>query len=104
MLQLRLSREEHDQKEAAEQDIEDLKQVHILLHSQISAAQAEAANVRGVQHLHDCCPALLHVPQRSRPLARPLQIDKALSIPTPCAEWHQTSHSFARHLKFASPL
>ena len=35
MLQLRLSREERDQKEAAEQDIEDLKQVHILLHSEI---------------------------------------------------------------------
>ena len=34
MLQLRLSREERDQKEAAEQDIEDLKQVHILLHDQ----------------------------------------------------------------------
>ena len=35
MLQLRLSREERDQKEAAEQDIEDLKQVHILLHCQV---------------------------------------------------------------------
>ena len=39
MLQLRLSREERDQKEAAEQDIEDLKQVHILLHYQIVASR-----------------------------------------------------------------
>lgn len=49
MLQLRLSREERDQKEAAEQDIEDLKQVHMLLHQQFGNPWHQTGN-HSTQH------------------------------------------------------